>query len=160
MSNTTSIWRSIGLGGLLLVLGSVGWNVYSRFSPPATVLADDNAYVDITVPKSHYKPSEVVVLQIQAMRDAIATPEQMIVCYSLASPQNRKATGPFARFAQMVMLPPYDRLALCPEWRVLGTSIEKEFAAVWVSTATKEGETLAFQFVLQQYKDEPYAAVG
>ncbi|MCC6509139.1 MAG: hypothetical protein IT423_08535 [Pirellulaceae bacterium] len=78
------------------------------------------------------------------------------VCYSLASPENRHFTGPFARFAQMLMTPPYDSIATSAEWQLGTTAIESDFAAVLVSTISSDGNLRTFRFILQRHSDSPY----
>lgn len=107
--------------------------------------------VDASIPQPKLSPSEVVTLQVNSIRDAVNDVTKLKVCYSLASPENRKHTGPFRRFAQIVMLTPYDRLAKCVDWQVGGEVIEKDLAAVLVSTISHEGGVSGFRFILQRH---------
>ena len=110
--------------------------------------------VDANIPQPKLSPLDVVTLQMNSIRDGVEDITKLRVCYSLASPENRKSTGPFSKFAELVMSPPYDRLAMSEDWQVGGSFIEKEFAAVLVSAISKEGEVSAFRFILQR-QDSP-----
>lgn len=106
--------------------------------------------IDSSIPQPKLSPSDVVTLQVNSLRDGVVDKNKLKVCYSLASPENRKSTGPFSRFAELVMAPPYDRLANCEDWQVGGTFIDKNLAAVLVSAISNEGEVSAFRFILQR----------
>jgi hypothetical protein len=161
MANSTTFWRRIGFVGACFILGSLCWSVFSSVGGPARSGSsrgelDDSEFVDVTIPKSHFSPAEVVALQVQALRDSVTEPEKMKICYSFASPKNREVTGPYARFAEMVMTPPYDKLAVSQDWQVGNAAIEKDYAAVLVSTLSANGDATAFRFLLHQYKRAPY----
>lgn len=110
--------------------------------------------IDSNIPQPKLSPSDVVTLQVNSLRDGVVDVNKLKVCYSLASPENRRSTGPFSRFVELVMTPPYDRLANCEDWQVGGTFIDKNLAAVLVSAISKEGDVSAFRFVLQR-QDSP-----
>lgn len=148
MTNTTTRWRRIGFVGACFILGSLCWSVFSSVG--------GDQFVDTDIPKSHFSPAEVVTLQVQSIRDSIADPERLAICYSLASPENREVTGPFANFAHMIMTPPYDRMAKCRDWQVGSASIEKGYAAVLVSTVSNDGDATAFRFLMHQHDQAPY----
>lgn len=106
--------------------------------------------VDKTVPQPTLAPEDVVNLQVHSIRDAVQDISRLKVCYSLASPGNRSSTGPFSRFAVLVMKPPYDRLALCSDWQLGSTFVDRNLAAVLVTTISAQGEVSGFRFVLQR----------
>lgn len=113
-------------------------------------------FVDSTIPQPHYSPAEVVALQVDSIRASLAQPERLVVCYSLASPQNRAVTGPFERFAAMVMMSPYDQLATCAAWQIGNAAIEDGYAAVLVSTVSRDEQAVAFRFLLHQHWEAPF----
>jgi hypothetical protein len=157
MKNTASRWQKIGLVGACFILGGLCWSVFSNVGGLSQAIPPDEAdFVDINIPKSHFSPAEVVALQVQSIRDSLTNPERLKVCYSLASPENRAVTGPFARFAQMVMLPSYDRLANSQEWQIGSATIEGDYAAVLVSTVSNDGDATAFRFLMHQHQKAPY----
>jgi len=157
MAHTTTYWRRIGFVGTCFILGSLCWSSFSSIGGPSHADSpDEREYVDLDIPKSHFSPAEVASLQVQSIHDSVTTPESLRVCYSLASPNNREVTGPFDRFAQMVMMPPYDRLATCQDWQVGSATIENDYAAVLVSTVSEDGDATAFRFLMHQYDEAPY----
>ena len=106
--------------------------------------------VNLDVAQPNLEPDDVVRMQVNSIRDAVHDIVKLKVCYSLASPSNRKFTGPFPRFAELVMLPPYDSLATSLEWQMGSAFVDKNVAAVLVSTISKKGEVLGFRFVLRR----------
>ncbi len=118
-------------------------------------IGDDD--VDLTIPDREHSPVNVVAMQISAMRDSLQDPARLQTCYSLASPKNREFTGPYQRFAIMIMQPPYDLLATCKEWRVAAAAVEDRDAAVLVTAHPAEGPAIAFRFLLHQYEEAPFS---
>ncbi len=105
---------------------------------------------DSGIARSTLTPADVVTMQINSIRASVDDLEKLKICYSLASQENRSHTGPFSRFSKMVTLPPYDRLASCMDWQLGGTVIDKELAAVLVSTISNDGEISGYRFILQR----------
>lgn len=151
--NTATRWQRLGFIGAFFILGSLCWSIFS----PVGGSSEADKYVDVNIPSIHFSPAEVVTLQVQSIRDAVADPLRLTVCYSLASPKNRTFTGPFENFAQMVMMPPYDRLTTCQDWQVGSPIIEENYAAVLVSTVSKDADAAAFRFILRQQDEAPYS---
>lgn len=116
----------------------------------------DAQYVDATVASKEATPEQVVTQQLNSLHDSLTDPSQLKVCYSLASPENRRLTGPFDRFAAMVMQPPYDQLARCTTWQVGSAEIEADSAAVLVSTINNHEQPQAFRFLLRLHGRPPY----
>lgn len=59
------------------------------------------------VPTPRLSPAEVVRIQLEALRANDATDRGIAVCFRFASPANKRATGPLARFARMIKDGPY-----------------------------------------------------
>ena len=145
-----------------LVLGLLVWG-FANYRNPANNLSNiapaelqpDVESIDTSVASKDSTPEDVVRLQLKSLHDSLTDPDQLKVCYSLASPENRRLTGPFSRFASMVMQPPYDQLALCTTWEVSSAEIEHDLATVLVSTPDNQEQ--AFQFILRRHGLEPYA---
>ena len=132
--------------------GIACWLTFSVLSKGTTAVRQlqiDKDF-DASVSQAALSPSDVVTLQVRSIRESIDDEEKLKVCYSLASKENRRHTGPFSRFSKMVTLPPYDRLANCVDWQLGGTVVDKEFAAVLVSTVSNQGDISGFRFILQR----------
>lgn len=143
----------------LTVCGIVLFRRSATNNPTQAVLEDaesDMQYVDVTVATKDATPEQVVTRQLNSLHDSLTDPSQLKICYSLASPDNRRLTGPFKRFAAMVMQPPYDQLARCTTWQVGSAEIEADYAAVLVSTLNNHEQPQAFRFLLRLHGREPY----
>ena len=64
---------------------------------------------DIT-PTPELEPSDVVRIQVEALRGNGPGNEGIELTYRFASPGNKRYTGPLGRFTAMVRSAPYDRL--------------------------------------------------
>ena len=61
-------------------------------------------------PSPELKPTEVVRIQVEALRKNGYTNDGIELTYRFASPDNKRYTGPLDRFIDMVRSAPYDRL--------------------------------------------------
>ena len=149
---TFSMRQKYGWIALCFIVGIACWLAFSKLivSTSAIGQMQVDQEVDTSIPQPGLSPADVVTLQVNSIRNAVGDLEKLKVCYSLASPENRKATGPFSRFSELVMLPPYDRLANCVDWQIGGTVVEQDFAAVLVSTISEGGDVSGFRFILQR----------
>ena len=59
------------------------------------------------VPEPELRPDEVVRIQLEALRRNDAEDRGIAVAFRFASPENRRSTGPLARFASMIRNGPY-----------------------------------------------------
>jgi hypothetical protein len=157
-----SLLRKLSQQGWLVAFFMVGiccWLLFGQtlrrilLEPRRTAqheVTDADPEVDSTIPHPSLSPSDVVTKQVDSIRASLRDSEKLIVCYSLASVENRKQTGPLSRFAQLVMTAPYDKLAKSEDWQLGSTTFADGFAAVLVSTTSKEGDLSAFRFILHK----------
>lgn len=87
-----------GLAAALLVL-LIGAALPGDGAPPQ---ADDGPH-----PHPSLTPAEIVRIQIEALRANDAADRGIAIAYRFASPDNRRSTGPLARFAAMIKREPY-----------------------------------------------------
>ena len=87
-----------GLAAALLVL-LIGAAPAGDVAPPQ---ADDGPH-----PHPSLAPADVVRIQLEALRDNDAADSGIAIAYRFASPDNRRSTGPLARFAAMIKREPY-----------------------------------------------------
>jgi hypothetical protein len=111
---------------------------------------------DSSLPNRRLTPEQVVECQVAAMVAAKENPEMLRACYGLASPANRSLTGPYQRFAEMVLAPPYDHLGECVSWQTGTARIEQRNAIVLVTSLAADGTARAYRFYLSKQRDEPY----
>lgn len=111
--------------------------------------------VDVSLPNPDLSPRDVVLQQVIAWRTGSKDPEALIGLYSFASPDNRSITGPFERFCEMVLSPPFGELAGADNWQVGEAVKDGQFATVLVSCRNAES-LLAFRFYLRKQQEAPY----
>ena len=111
--------------------------------------------IDLSLPSPSLSPKQVVEIQLNSWKASASDPEALVAAYSMASPQNREITGPFARFSQMVATPPFNVLPMADRWLIGEEHIEARFASVLVSVPIQE-DLFAFRFFLRKQDDEPY----
>ncbi|MCR9297178.1 MAG: hypothetical protein NXI32_31140, partial [bacterium] len=101
-------------------------------------------------------PRDVVLMQVQALRDSVHDSQQIIRCYQLASPSNRSVTGPLERFSQMVLQHPFTELSSSEHWQVGEALVDGRFASVVVTTCSANGQAAGFRFDLVKQTQPPY----
>ena len=107
-------------------------------------------------PSAHWRPEEVVRHQLAALRENGLGKEGIRRCYRFASPFNRAATGPFARFEAMVRSPPYDVMLHATE-TLVGRAVEQDGrAAVLVTMIDPAHSVHVFRFILSKQHEAPY----
>ena len=100
---------------------------------------------------------DVVRIQMRALQTNGAADQGISTTYRFASPGNKRVTGPFERFDQMIKAPPYDAMlnAQAVELGTLRLSEGRALQEVLVTTA--DGETAAYLFVLRRQTEAPLA---
>jgi hypothetical protein len=98
---------------------------------------------------------DVVRIQMRALQTNGAADQGIRTTYRFASPGNKRVTGPFGRFAQMIKAPPYDAMlnAQAVELGTLRLSERRALQEVLITTA--DGETAGYLFVLRRQTDAP-----
>ncbi len=101
-------------------------------------------------PSPELEVSEVVRIQVEALRDNTLLNEGIEWTYRFASPGNKRYTGPLNRFTEMVRSAPYDRLLNHLDARYGLISISGNEAFQMVSIIDKTGEEIAYAWVLSR----------
>ena len=142
--------RATGFAALLLA--TVPLLVAAAVSPQPT---DEPK---VAGPAPGLDPSEVVRIQVEALRNNSLLDEGIELTYRFASPGNKRVTGPLVRFTAMVRSPPYDRLLnhRSARYGPLAVSGDEAYQRVIVTDAA--GEEVVYHWVLSrqsegQYKD-------
>jgi hypothetical protein len=106
-------------------------------------------------PEPSLSAEDVVRIQMRALQTNGAADQGIRTTYRFASPGNKRVTGPFERFAQMIKAPPYDAMlnAQAIELGTLRVSEGRALQEVLVTTA--DGETAAYLFVLRRQTEAP-----
>ena len=117
---------------------------------------DSERPISESIAHPELSPERVVALQMESLRDGVSQPDKLMVCFSLASPENREQTGPLPRFAALVKQPPYDDLVSCVDYIVGDATIQDDRAVVLVSLLLADSPPKSFRFFLSKHSQEPY----
>lgn len=100
-------------------------------------------------PRASLSPSEVVRIQVEALRANDERDDGIAVAFRFASPANKQQTGPLSRFAQMIRSDPY-RLMLEHDKAVYAPIEVVERVARQRVTLFGPRRTLTFVFFLSR----------
>lgn len=148
-----------GLGVALMVFFVLGvaltlaiQTVFSRLRGPAEgepVAVKPMKSEDLILPTPKLEPHEVVALQLKGLaKDPEAGGIEQ--CFALASPGNKKSTGPLQRFAAMLHRAPYNVLLFHHLVLVGKPVVEGDTANVIVTLLDANDHIFIFQFVLSK----------
>ena len=129
---------------------------------PLTVTASlssaSNDQSRVAAPSPELEPADVVRIQVDALRNNNPRDEGIELTYRFASPENKRVTGPLARFTEMVHSNPYDRLLnhLGADYEPLEISGNKAYQLVNITDTV--GEVISYHWILVrlsegQFKD-------
>jgi hypothetical protein len=140
-----------GVFGLLVILGVAAGVAWSwRHTAEATAEDDPATFQDVTQPNESLAPEDVVRLQVDALGRFRDDPAAILQCYCLASPENRRVTGPLQRFAAMVLDADYRPLVM-QEDALVGTPIVRgDRAAVLTTVVGADREISIYCFYLSK----------
>ncbi len=145
LQTTVTAWVTLVLAALPL-LGS------ATLSPRST---DE---VKVVAPSPDLNPSEVIRIQVEALRNNSLLDEGIELTYRFASPGNKRVTGPLVRFTAMVRSAPYDRLLNHRSARYGPLAVSDGQAYQRVMITDSQGEEIAYHWVMSrqsegQFKD-------
>jgi hypothetical protein len=102
------------------------------------------------VPSPELEPSEVVRIQVDALRQNGPLNDGIELTYRFASPGNKRSTGPLDRFIEMVRSKPYDRLLnhLDEQYGRVAVSGTEAYQTVLITD--NRGDELAYVWVLSR----------
>ncbi len=106
---------------------------------------------DPSVAKPTYGPQDVVRLQLTSLQKAASDPSALIVCYSLASADNRRVTGPMARFAELIRTDAYRPLLGHVSSMIGRPTMDGDKASVTATVISNGGQSCAYEFMLARY---------
>ena len=111
-----------------------------------------------TNPDPSLSPQDVVSIQIEALRNNDTPYENrgIEVTFNFASPENKRTTGPFERFAAMVRHPIYAPMINHRAANFENFIIEGEIARIDVILSSKDGMYLGFRFTLSRQHGNQY----
>jgi len=112
----------------------------------------------LKTPDPSLQPIDVVRTQLEALMNNDAPEKDFGIkqTWAFAHPNNRRATGPYDRFARMIRNPAYIPLID----HVSHTITEQNRATEWVQFKVlmedKNGQVLAFAWVVKKSAEEPF----
>ncbi len=119
----------------------------------AALPTEPSAIPDGPVPSPELEPSEVVRVQVDALRSNTSLNRGIELTYRFASPENKRYTGPLARFIDMVRSAPYDRLLnhLSAQYGPVAVSANEARQMVIIVDAA--GEEVGYIWVLSRQSE-------
>ena len=107
-------------------------------------------------PSPELTPTEVVKIQINALRMNNETDDGIAVAFRFASPENRRHTGPLPRFASLVKSAPYNPLLYHSEAYFSPLGVSGQRAVQLVGLKDEFGGTYLYVFVLSKQSSGDY----
>lgn len=115
-------------------------------------MAEQYPIAELPTPSPTYDPGRVVSIQLEALatNDEPFKDAGIGVAYNFASPANRRATGPFDRFRQMVHNPRYAPMIDHVEATTGPIERDGDNAAQRVTLTGPNGRTVTYAFTLSR----------
>ena len=115
-------------------------------------------HVPQTEPDPSLSPQDVVSIQIEALRNNDVPYEDrgIEVTFNVASPANKRMTGPFERFKVMVRSPIYGPMINHRTARYENLMVEGDIAQIDVILNSQQGEYLGYRFILSRQHGNQY----
>jgi hypothetical protein len=107
-------------------------------------------------PSPDLTPTEVVKIQINALRMNNESDDGIAVAFRFASPDNRRVTGPLPRFARLVKSSPYSPLLYHSEAYFSPLGVSGQRAVQLVGLKDEFGGTYLYVFVLSKQTSGEY----
>jgi hypothetical protein len=137
----------------LVTVGNGGSALTQQASPSGMEPTRLPAMLD---PDPGLAPEEVVTYQLAVLESTGSGDDGIRQCYRFASPLNRAATGPIARFVKMVRSPPYDVMLRAADSLVGRAAIRDDQAIVLVSIIEPGRSIRVFRFFLARQRKPPF----
>lgn len=110
------------------------------------------------MPSPQLEPSDVVRIQVEALRENTPLNEGIELTYRFASPANKRSTGPLDRFLVMVRSAPYDRLLNHLSARYGPVAVSGDESSQTVIVTDKGGEEVAYVWTLSRQQEGEFEA--
>ncbi len=104
-------------------------------------------------PSPELTASDVVRIQVEALRGNTPSNKGIEITYRFASPGNKEYTGPLTRFIDMVSAAPYDRLLNHRSAEYSPMAVDGDQARQVVMVIDAAGEETAYIWVLSRQTD-------
>jgi|GEM_PF-1456430 len=103
-------------------------------------------------PKPDLTPTQVVRIQLAALRVNDSDDKGIDVCFRFASPANRNQIGPLSRFVEIVRSPQYRVMLNHRNSEVGPVTIDDDIAQLPVHLIGRSGEEVVYIFILSRQK--------
>jgi len=119
--------------------------------PPAQAQSSPPSAV---APHPELEPKDVVRIQLEALRGNADDDSGIAVAFSFASPDNRRNTGPLARFAHMIKNGPYAPMLRFTEAVYAPTNVQGRLAVQDVILVAPGMAPVSYRFHLSRQEEE------
>ena len=117
--------------------------------------ASSDPLSDTHRPDPSLSPTEVVRVQLEALRSNDDADRGIAVAFRFASPQNRSVTGPLSRFVNMIRVGPYSLMLSYRQAIYEDAEVRGDQARVRVILLGSR-ESVAYEFYLSRQAESPY----
>ncbi len=107
-------------------------------------------------PRAEYKPEQVVLIVMDALQVNDANDSGIETVFNFASPQNKKVTGPLARFIPLLKNPVYTPMLNFKSAAYEKAEVDDDVAVQLVTLVAADGEEVAYLFQLSRQRDGEY----
>jgi hypothetical protein len=137
--------------------GRLGLAATSADSLPSPTLDGPTLGLSATqaTPDPSLSAEDVVRVQMRALRTNGPDDEGIRVTYRFASPSNKRVTGPYERFAEMIKAPPYDAMLNAKKVELGTLRVAEGRALQEVLVTTVDGQRVAYLFMLRRQTEAP-----
>ena len=100
--------------------------------------------------------ADAVRIQMTALQRNTWNDGGIRTTYRFTSPANKRVTGPYARFAQMIKSPPYRAMLNARHITYGEIRVFESEAVQEVSVTGPDGENITYVFILRRQSDSPF----
>lgn len=149
------------LGGLLPGLILAGCTLAPVLAPTPLV-AEPTEEVGLLnysqlEPNPELAPDQVVKIQMEALRNNDSSDNGIAITFKFASPDNKRVTGPLARFTRMLKNPLYKPMLNHQSARYGPIKISGDMATQRVTVIDADGKAIIYVFTLSKQSGPPCA---
>lgn len=148
-------WVSLSQTGLVLVFMVLGITL-SGCTMNAFGQAGEEPEVTLPTPSPALSPEQVVRLQLESLQHNDESNQGIAAAFNFASPDNKRNTGPLARFVKMLKTPPYNAMLNHRSIEFDPIEISGDRATQRIKLTGADGQSTVYIFMLSKQTQAPY----